>query len=126
MNSSAWGSNSNQHQTDFGEVNEIAKATAPVENNVLAGVVGGGVLDGFGPGELDKCAAFPDVNVASSNSSSGFLHRRVIGEKVLTVAARTEDGNRAKSSVGIKPDVTTNKTGIATGCVGSSAFKGRR
>ncbi len=108
MNSSAWGRNSNQHQTDLGEVNEIAKATTPVENNVLAGVVGGGGVDSFGPGELDKCAAFTDVNVAGSNGSSGFLHGRVIGEKVLAVATGSEDGNRAKCSVGIKPDGKTN------------------
>jgi hypothetical protein len=124
MNSSARRGNSNRHQTDLGEVDEIAKATAPVENNVLTGVVGGGGVDGFGTGKLDKSAAFADVNVAGSNSSSGFLHGTVIGEKVLAVATGSEDGNRAECRVGIKPDgINKLKQGLRWGGLVEVRFK---
>jgi hypothetical protein len=62
--------------------------------------------------------------VAGSNSSSGFLHGAVVGEKVLAVATRSEDGNRAKCRVGIKPaGINKLKQGLRWGVLLKSDLK---
>ena len=97
--------------TNLGEVHEIAECAAPVQDDVLAGVFGGGVAVGsFRPREFDKRSAISDENVAGGNGSGGLLNRGIINEKVLTITTGTKDGNRAKDGVSIKSD------GLLEGC----------
>ena len=89
--------------TNLGEVHEIAECAAPVQDDVLAGVVRGSVAVGsFRPREFDKRSAISDENVAGGNGSGGLLNRGIINEKVLTITTGTKDGDRAKDGVRIK------------------------
>ena len=83
--------------TDLGEVDKIAERAAPVQNDVLSGVVLIGIVScaavgSLGSGKFDKSATFADKDVTGSDCCSGFLNRRIINEKVLAIATGTQDG----------------------------------
>ena len=77
--------------TNLGEVHEIAKTATPVQNNMLTRMVRDVAVGCFRPGEFDESAAVSDEDVARRDSSGGLLNGRIIDEKVLAIAAGTQD-----------------------------------